>query len=79
MTLMGLLGNEYALSPMPSARLLTEAIVGREKMDCEEEILTLQVGKFMQYIQRVRFGNHGYVIEGAIAVTCNIEALNQSE
>ncbi|MDM8112113.1 alkaline phosphatase family protein [Parasutterella secunda] len=79
MTLMGLLENESALSPMPSARLLTEAIGGREKVNCEEEILTLQEGKFMQYIQRVRFGNHVYVTEGARAGTCNIEALNQSE
>lgn len=79
MTLMGLLGNKSALSPMPSARLLTEAIGGREKVNCEEEILTLQEGKFMQYIQRVRFGNHVYVTEGSRAGTCNIESLNQSE
>lgn len=62
--------------PLPEARLLTEAIGGKEKMDCEEEVLTMQHGHFIQYIQRIRFGKHLYISEGARAGSCKIKELN---
>ena len=76
MKLMGLTDSANALMPLPDARVLTEAIGGKEKMDSEEEVLTMQHGHFIQYIQRIRFGKHLYVCEGARAGICKIKELN---
>ncbi len=76
MKLMGLTDSANALMPLPDARVLTEAIGGKEKMDSEEEVLTMQHGHFIQYIQRIRFGKHLYVCEGARAGSCKIKELN---
>ena len=76
MKLMDLTDPTDALLPLPEARLLTEAIGGKEKLDCEEEVLTMQQGHFIQYLQRIRFGKHLYISEGARAGNCKIKELN---
>ena len=72
MSLMDLLDGDKVLQPIPSARILDEAITGKGRHDCEEEILTIQEGHFMQYIQRVRFDGHIYVVEGARSGICTV-------
>ena len=66
MHLMGLIEREDRLEPVPSARLLTEAL--SEPIDDEQPIkerLRLECGSYAQYIERVHYRGHTYVIEGA--------------
>lgn len=66
MHLLGLLDNELSLKPIPSARLLTEALPGQNDNEQPvKEKLRLECGAFAQYIERVHYRGQTYVIEGA--------------
>ena len=79
MNVLGLLQDTNALEPLPQARLLSEALTSPSGQDdrVEEETITIREGLFEQYIRRVHYQNHCYVIEGARAGDCTIYALKE--
>lgn len=79
MTMMGLMDKGVVAQPIPTARVLTEAIHNGDMNGTEEEILCLKEGYFQQYIRRVWFGDHVYVTEGARDGECTIIALEKTE
>ena len=76
MSVMNLTDCTDALTPLPNSRVLTEALGDKENIDSEEEILSIQEGHFIQYLQRIHFGKHIYVSEGGRAGGCTIKQLN---
>ena len=79
MNVLGLLQDTNALEPLPQARLLSEALTSPSGQDdrVEEETITIREVFFEQYIRRVHYQNHCYVIEGARAGDCTIYALKE--
>ena len=65
MTILGLLDDENTLQPVPTARILTEAIKNEPVSAIDHEYLQLTHGSFVQYLKRVHYHGHIYVREGA--------------